>query len=43
MSYGFTFRLNLASGEDIGTFQAAVPDWKIGTSSAATATSASAS
>ena len=27
---GFNFRLYLDSGEDIGTFSTAVPDWKIG-------------
>ena len=27
---GFTFRLFLESGEDIGSFATAVPNWKIG-------------
>jgi hypothetical protein len=27
---GFTVRLYLDGGEDIGTFSTAVPDWKIG-------------
>ena len=26
----FKFRLYLASGEDVGTFATAAPDWKVG-------------
>ena len=28
--FGFTFKLHLPNGEDIGTFQTATPNWKIG-------------
>jgi hypothetical protein len=27
---GFTYRLYLANGEDVGTFTTAVPDWRVG-------------
>jgi hypothetical protein len=27
---GFTFRLYLEDGNDIGTFETAVPDWSVG-------------
>jgi hypothetical protein len=27
---GFTYRLYLESGDDIGTFTTAVPDWNVG-------------
>lgn len=30
MGYGFTFRLYLANGEEMGTFQTSTPSWEIG-------------